>query len=66
MPVKRNSSCDDDEEEEEEDDEEEEESEKPTKNYNYKSIDKSSKKSDWLKSVQLWNQTPDLPPIEVR
>ncbi|KAG5532502.1 hypothetical protein RHGRI_026951 [Rhododendron griersonianum] len=64
MPVKRNSSCDDDEEEEEEDDEEEEESEKPTKNYNYKSIDKSSKKSDWLKSVQLWNQTPDLPPIE--
>lgn len=26
---------------------------------------KNSKKSDWLRSVQLWNQTPDPPSNEV-
>lgn len=29
------------------------------------SSEKSCKKSDWLRSVQLWNQTPDPPSKEV-
>lgn len=61
MPIKRNSSCSDNDEDEDEDDDEQ--SEKPTIDHD-KSIDKSCKKSDWLKSVQLWNQTPDLLPKE--
>lgn len=31
-----------------------------------KSSDKSSKKSDWLRSVQLWNHTPDPPTKQVK
>ncbi|PSR91196.1 Myb family transcription factor EFM like [Actinidia chinensis var. chinensis] len=55
IPIKRSSCSDDD----------EEQSEKPqNNNKDSKSNDKSSKKSDWLKSVQLWNQTPDLPTKE--
>ncbi|KAK6116365.1 hypothetical protein DH2020_049827 [Rehmannia glutinosa] len=55
IPIKRDSSHSGDEEEEEE------ESKKPDgKNNN----DKNMKKSDWLRSVQLWNQTPDPPPKE--
>ncbi|KAK6133862.1 hypothetical protein DH2020_032412 [Rehmannia glutinosa] len=54
IPIKRDSSHSGDE-------EEEEESKKPDgKNSN----DKNMKKSDWLRSVQLWNQTPDPPPKE--
>ncbi|KAL6994677.1 transcription factor [Sarracenia purpurea var. burkii] len=63
IPIKRNSSSDDDDDEEEEGDEEEDQSHNPKVHYKdkIKSNEKSSKKSDWLKSVQLWNQTPDLP-----
>nr|AVL95367.1 transcription factor MYB10 [Diospyros kaki] len=49
FPIKTSSSPDEDEEEQSHKD--------------GKSNDKSSKKSDWLRSVQLWNQTPD-PPIK--
>ncbi|XP_021857302.1 transcription factor HHO2 isoform X2 [Spinacia oleracea] len=48
IPLKRSNSPDDD---------DELESNKPQINNN----DKSGKKSDWLRSVQLWNQTPDPP-----
>uniref|UniRef100_A0A803MU52 HTH myb-type domain-containing protein n=1 Tax=Chenopodium quinoa TaxID=63459 RepID=A0A803MU52_CHEQI len=58
MPLKRSNSTDDE--------EDELESEKPqinnvNVNNNNKSNEKSGKKSDWLRSVQLWNQTPDPP-----
>ncbi|CAI9756095.1 unnamed protein product [Fraxinus pennsylvanica] len=53
IPIKRNS------------DDEERQSKKPKDNTSVKDSingsEKSSKKSDWLRSVQLWNQTPDLP-----
>ncbi|KAL2905006.1 Transcription factor HHO3 [Bienertia sinuspersici] len=57
IPLKRSNSTDDD---------EELESNKPQINNNLiNTIDKSGKKSDWLRSVQLWNQTPDPPtPLE--
>ncbi|KAL2510040.1 myb-like transcription factor family protein [Forsythia ovata] len=48
IPIKRASSNSDD---------DEEQSQKP-------SNDNSSKKSDWLRSVGLWNQTPDPTPEE--
>ncbi|KAK3033667.1 hypothetical protein RJ639_034546 [Escallonia herrerae] len=51
-----------------EDDDEQQLFRKPSKissnlSKNCNCIDNSSKKSDWLKSVQLWNQTPD-PPVK--
>ncbi|XP_021754557.1 transcription factor HHO3-like [Chenopodium quinoa] len=59
MPLKRSNSTDDD-------DEDELESGKPqinniNLNNNNNNNEKSGKKSDWLRSVQLWNQTPDPP-----
>lgn len=50
IPIKRTSSPDED----------EQESHKASTNTN---TDK--KKSDWLRSVQLWNQSPDPPPKKV-
>lgn len=44
------------------DDEDEQQSHQPNDNKD-KNNDKSGKKSDWLRSVQLWNQTPD-PPVK--
>ncbi|KAL2519124.1 myb-like transcription factor family protein [Abeliophyllum distichum] len=59
IPIKRISSNSDD---------EEQQSKKPKNNINVKDSkngsEKSSKKSDWLRSVQLWNQTPDPLPKE--
>ncbi|KAK4423601.1 Transcription factor HHO3 [Sesamum alatum] len=62
IPIKRASSHSDD---------EEQESKKPKNDSNVISDkdgkncnDKNSKKSDWLRSVQLWNQTSDPPPTE--
>ncbi|CAA2980309.1 transcription factor HHO3-like [Olea europaea subsp. europaea] len=56
IPIKRNS---------DDDDEEEEQSKNLKYNINVNDSingsEKSSKKSDWLRSVQLWNQTPDPP-----
>ncbi|KAA8532737.1 hypothetical protein F0562_032770 [Nyssa sinensis] len=49
MPIKKTPSPED-----------EQQSHKP-KNNSSKNNDKLSKKSDWLRSVQLWNQTPDEP-----
>lgn len=46
------------------DDEDEQQSRQPNDNKD-KNNDKSGKKSDWLRSVQLWNQTPDPPVKEV-
>ncbi|XP_057481793.1 transcription factor HHO3-like [Actinidia eriantha] len=55
IPIKRSSCSDDD----------EEQSEKPkNNNKDCKNNDKSLKKSDWLTSFQLWNETPDLPTKE--
>ncbi|GMH15216.1 hypothetical protein Nepgr_017057 [Nepenthes gracilis] len=54
IPTKRSSSID-------EDDELESQKPKISKTLNN---DKSGKKSDWLRSVQLWNQNPDAPPNE--
>lgn len=58
IPLKRSSSSDDD--NENNDDDDEEQSPKS------KTIEKDvKKKSDWLRSVQLWNPTPDPPQKEV-
>lgn len=50
IPLKRNSSSDEDEQQSNE-----------CKNSRDMDVEKSGKKLDWLRSVQLWNQTPDLP-----
>ncbi|XP_022882001.1 transcription factor HHO3-like [Olea europaea var. sylvestris] len=42
-------------------DDEEQHYKKPKNYTNVNGSEKSSKKSDWLRSVQLWNQTPDPP-----
>lgn len=56
MPLKTSNSADDD---------DELESDKPQINNinlnDSNNIEKSGKKSDWLRSVQLWNQSPDGP-----
>lgn len=63
MPLKRSHSPDDD----DDDEYEERESNKEhtniaqDSNENDDNSDKLGKKSDWLRSVQLWNQTPDPP-----
>ncbi|KAF8399155.1 hypothetical protein HHK36_015020 [Tetracentron sinense] len=54
IPLKRASS-----------EEEEEQSQKP-KNNKDRNNEKSGKKSDWLRSVQLWSQSPDPPLSEDR
>ncbi|KAL3830989.1 hypothetical protein ACJIZ3_019791 [Penstemon smallii] len=59
FPIKRassNSNCEE---------EEQESSKKPKINDIINCNDKNSKKSDWLRSVQLWNPTPDPPSKEV-
>ncbi|CAI9761841.1 unnamed protein product [Fraxinus pennsylvanica] len=43
----------------------EEKSQKPNNKNSKNTDEKSSKKSDWLRSVGLWNQTPDPTPEEV-
>ncbi|XP_030447387.2 transcription factor HHO2-like [Syzygium oleosum] len=61
IPIKRICSASDDEEEEEEEEEEDEQhSHKKPKSDN--ATDK--KKSDWLRSAQLWNQTTPGPPLQ--
>lgn len=52
IPIRRSNSIDDD-------DEDEHESDKSLNNNLDNINEKSGKKSDWLRSVQLWNQTPD-------
>lgn len=60
IPLKRSSSSDD------EEDEHQSHKTKRKERVDVKNNDKaSSKKSDWLRSVQLWNQTPDPTPKEV-
>ncbi|KAL6566403.1 transcription factor [Orobanche gracilis] len=59
IPIKRASSDSDVEE-----DEEGEEEKKPKKPKTDSNDNKNIKKSDWLRSVQLWNQTPDPPSTE--
>ncbi|KAK4484267.1 hypothetical protein RD792_011493 [Penstemon davidsonii] len=59
FPIKRASSNSNGEEEEQES------SKKPKINDKINCNDKNSKKSDWLRSVQLWNPTPDPPSKEV-
>lgn len=54
MPIKRSSSSEDN---------DEQHSHKNTTSNREKNSDK--KKSDWLRSVQLWNQSPDPLPKEV-
>ena len=46
------------------DEEDEQQSHQPNKHKDNNN-DKPGKKSDWLRSVQLWNQTPDPPVKEV-
>lgn len=58
IPLKRASSCDD------EDDEEQSHKSKSNGDEG-KNSEKVGKKSDWLRSVQLWNQTSDQPIKEV-
>ncbi|KAL0372585.1 UNVERIFIED_CONTAM: Transcription factor HHO3 [Sesamum calycinum] len=64
IPIKRASS--------QSDGEEQESSKKPKNDSDISNKDgkncndKNSKKSDWLRSVQLWNQTSDPPPKEVK
>ncbi|KAA8529199.1 hypothetical protein F0562_034002 [Nyssa sinensis] len=53
IPIKRTSDDDDD----------EQQSHNSNNNDN-KNNEKLSKKSDWLRSVQLWNQSPDQPIVE--
>lgn len=67
IPMKRPSTSEDD-----EDEEEEQHSHKQTKMDKESNWSKeksssadSKRKSDWLKSAQLWNQTPDPPAKEV-
>lgn len=57
IPIKRASSHSDGE-------ELQEYSKKPKNDVNKNFCDKICKKSDWLRSVQLWNQTPDPLPKE--
>lgn len=55
IPIKKTSSCDD-----------EEQSHKSKSNGDKdRNSEKLGKKSDWLRSVQLWNQTSDQPIKEV-
>lgn len=58
IPIKRASSCND------EDDEEQSHKSKSNGDTD-KNSEKLGKKSDWLRSVQLWNQTSDQPIKEV-
>uniref|UniRef100_A0A5B7B4E8 Putative transcription factor GLK2 n=1 Tax=Davidia involucrata TaxID=16924 RepID=A0A5B7B4E8_DAVIN len=55
IPIKRNSSSSD---------EDHEEQSHKSNNNNSTHNEKISKKSDWLRSVQLWNQSPDEPIME--
>ncbi|CAI9096275.1 OLC1v1032376C1 [Oldenlandia corymbosa var. corymbosa] len=59
IPLKRTLSSDDDEE-----DEEQSHKAKKSNTSNGNEKASSNKKSDWLRSVQLWNQTPDPPKNE--
>ncbi|KAI7996325.1 Transcription factor HHO3 [Camellia lanceoleosa] len=67
IPIKKNSSCDyednndDDDDDDDDDNEQQSLKSKINNNDDRRSIDKLSKKSDWLRSVQLWNHTPDPP-----
>lgn len=62
IPIKRSSSHDDN-----DNDNDDRHSNKPTTTNNNREKEKNSdkKKSDWLRSVQLWNQSPDPQPKEV-
>lgn len=60
IPLKRTSSSDSD-----NDEELQESDHQPKINDKDKSISGDKKKSDWLRSVQLWNTTPDPPQKEV-
>lgn len=60
IPLKRIHSPDDDEYQEHESNKEHTNIPQDS-NENYENSDKLGKKSDWLRSVQLWNQTPDPP-----
>lgn len=65
IPLKRSPSGDDN-----DNDNDERHSNKPaaattTNNNREKEKNSDKKKSDWLRSVQLWNQSPDPPPKEV-
>ncbi|KAJ8448227.1 hypothetical protein Cgig2_025151 [Carnegiea gigantea] len=63
IPLKRSHSPDDDDDEHQEHESNKEHTNIPQdSNENDENSDKLGKKSDWLRSVQLWNQTPD-PPI---
>ncbi|KAJ8446339.1 hypothetical protein Cgig2_005870 [Carnegiea gigantea] len=60
-PLKRSHSPDDDEEYDEHESNKEHTNIVQDSNENDDNSDKLSKKSDWLRCVQLWNQTPDPP-----
>lgn len=61
IPIKRSSSHDDN-----DNDNDDRHSNRPTTTNNNREKEKNSdkKKSDWLRSVQLWNQSPDPQPKE--
>uniref|UniRef100_A0A6M2EVY2 HTH myb-type domain-containing protein n=1 Tax=Populus davidiana TaxID=266767 RepID=A0A6M2EVY2_9ROSI len=66
IPIKRTHSSDDDETDNNHDDDDHQEQQSQNKNKRNKSNSSISnndhkKKSDWLRSVQLWNQSPDPP-----
>ncbi|XP_030548784.1 transcription factor HHO2-like [Rhodamnia argentea] len=63
IPIKRVCSASDEEEEEEEDDDDDDDEQHSHKNpKSDHATDK--KKSDWLRSAQLWNQTAPAPPLQ--
>ncbi|CAL5419127.1 unnamed protein product [Camellia sinensis] len=61
IPIKKNSFCDCEDNNDDDDNEQQSQKSKINNNDDNRSIDKLSKKSDWLRSVQLWNHTPDPP-----
>jgi len=58
IPIKKRASQDSVEEEEEEEEEEENEDEDEQHSHHHKKTTSDKKKSDWLRSVQLWNPNP--------
>ncbi|KAJ9163374.1 hypothetical protein P3X46_023050 [Hevea brasiliensis] len=70
IPIKRTNSSSDNDDNENDNDDQEQHSHKRNQTIisNSSNKDKNSsdhkKKSDWLRSVQLWNQSPDPPPKE--
>ena len=61
IPLKRGHSPDDDDEYEEHESNNEHTNNVQNSTENDDNSEKLGKKSDWLRSVQLWNQTPDPP-----